>query len=209
MKKTLFLLISFTILFLFVSCGSSKIETTEPEWIEFSQENVIQNFGYFYTTDELGNFSSLEVEFKKDSGYESSCFGLIFGYSKTEDGVLSNYERLEINTLGEYAVYTWNASNYTDLINDDAKNTAYLSENSSITKGYGSSNKLKIEIDDNGLYSCYINGSKVASGIQPMENTTYGAMAFFSVGKSDEENFPDSPVKVSYRITDSTVYEEK
>lgn len=209
MKKTLLLLISFSLLSLFVSCGSSKIETTEPEWIEFSQGNDTQNFGYFYTTDELGNFSSLEVEFKKDSGYESSCFGLIFGYSKTEDGVLSNYERLEINTLGEYAVYTWNGSNYTDLINDDAKNTAYLSENTSIVKGYGSSNKLKIEIDDEGLYSCYINGTKVASTIQPMENTTYGAMAFFSVGKSDEENFPDSPVKVFYRIINSTVYEEK
>ncbi len=209
MKKTLLLLISFSLLSLFVSCGSSKIETTEPEWIEFSQGNDTQNFGYFYTTDELGNFSSLEVEFKKDSGYESSCFGLIFGYSKTEDGVLSNYERLEINTLGEYAVYTWDGSNYTDLINDDAKNTAYLSENTSIVKGYGSSNKLKIEIDDEGLYSCYINGTKVASTIQPMENTTYGAMAFFSVGKSDEENFPDSPVKVFYRIINSTVYEEK
>lgn len=209
MKKTLLLLISFSLLSLFVSCGSSKIETTEPEWIEFSQGNDTQNFGYFYTTDELGNFSSLEVEFKKDSGYESSCFGLIFGYSKTEDGVLSNYERLEINTLGEYAVYTWDGSNYTDLINDDAKNTAYLSENTSIVKGYGSSNKLKIEIDDEGLYSCYINGTKVASTIQPMENTSYGAMAFFSVGKSDEENFPDSPVKVFYRIINSTVYEEK
>lgn len=209
MKKTLLLLISFSLLSFFVSCGSSKIETTEPEWIEFSQGNDTQNFGYFYTTDELGNFSSLEVEFKKDSGYESSCFGLIFGYSKTEDGVLSNYERLEINTLGEYAVYTWDGSNYTDLINDDAKNTAYLSENTSIVKGYGSSNKLKIEIDDEGLYSCYINGTKVASTIQPMENTTYGAMAFFSVGKSDEENFPDSPVKVFYRIINSTVYEEK
>lgn len=209
MKKTLLLLISFSLLSLFVSCGSSKIETTEPKWIEFSQGNDTQNFGYFYTTDELGNFSSLEVEFKKDSGYESSCFGLIFGYSKTEDGVLSNYERLEINTLGEYAVYTWDGSNYTDLINDDAKNTAYLSENTSIVKGYGSSNKLKIEIDDEGLYSCYINGTKVASTIQPMENTTYGAMAFFSVGKSDEENFPDSPVKVFYRIINSTVYEEK
>lgn len=210
MKKSLFVLFLICGLVAFISCGSSKTETTseEPEWISLSQENSAQDFGYFYTTDELGRFSSLEVELKKDSGYDGSCFGLVFGYSKTDDGILSNYNRLEINTLGEYAIYSWDGSKYTDLIDSDAKNTAYLTENSSIKKGYGASNKLKIELDSNNLYTCYINGSKIASEIKPLENSNYGAIVFFSVGKENEENFPDSPVQVSYKITNSTAYSE-
>ncbi len=207
MKKIFLILLSFS-LFAFISCGSSKVEdsSTKNDWISFSEENSNQNFGYFYTTDELGRFSSLEVEFKKDSGFENSCFGLIFGYSKTENGILSNYVRFEINTLGEYALYTWDGSKYSDLIDSSAKNTAYLTENSSISKGYGSVNKLKIELDSEEHYSCYINGSKIASSITPFENSDYSTMAFFSVGKSDEENFPDSPVQVSYRLINSTAY---
>lgn len=207
MKKIFLILLSF-VLFAFISCGSSKVEekSTQKDWISFSEENSNQNFGYFYTSDELGRFSSLEVEFKKDSGFESSCFGLIFGYSKTENGILSNYVRFEINTLGEYALYTWDGSNFSDLIDSSAKNTAYLTENASILKGYGSINKLKIEVDSENRYSCFINDSKIASSIIPFENTDYSAMAFFSVGKSDEENFPDSPVQVSYRLINSAAY---
>jgi len=206
MKKLLMAVLSAALLFTLASCASTDTgsSTASGDWTSLTEENAKQNYGKFYTSDELGKLSVLEAEFKKESGYEGSCFGFVFGYSEPKDGVLPNYLRFEINTLGEYAVYTWDGSKYTDILDETADNTAYLVENSGIKKGLGSTNKLKIETNANGEYTCYINGAKVASGITPMKNTSYGAMAFFSVGKADQENFPDAPVRISYRVTSSS-----
>ena len=68
-------------------------------------------------------------------------------------------------------------------------------------------NTLKIERTGDRSYTLYINGSQIAVATVPagFVNGT-GVMAFFSVGKADQEQFPDEPVRVTYRITDSTVF---
>lgn len=207
MKKMLLAVISAALLLTLVSCGSNKVDSgnsANGSWVSLSTDNAAQNYGKFYTSEELGKLSVLEAEFKKESGNEGSGFGLVFGYSEPKDGALSNYIRFEINALGEYAVYSWDGSKFADILDESAVNTAYLIESSSINKGLGEVNKLKLEVDADGAYTCSVNGSKVASGVQPMKDATYGVMAFFSVGKESEENFPDAPVNVSYCITGST-----
>lgn len=188
----------------FSSCGSTKVSASgnslSDVWISSKKESV-QDCGRFYTTPELGRYKSLEVEFKKDSGSEAACFGLVFGFSSQKDGICSDYIRFEINALGEYAVYSFDGKKYFDLVNEDASDTAYYSESGAINKGLGAQNKLKVEIASDDTYSCYINGSCVANGIKPLKNGTKGVMAFFSVGTAEEENLPETPVEVSYRVT--------
>lgn len=194
--------------FVLISCGSKPAAVTEDGWISYTVDNS-QKCGCFYTSGELGKYSMIEAEFKKVSGYEDSCFGFVFGYSSQKSGVVADYIRFEINTLGECAVYSYDGSVYQDLIDSTAKNTAYLETNASIKKGYNSVNRLKIEKTDDNSYTLYINGSKLISNIQPLKNGTDGVMAFYSVGKVDQENFPDVPVEISFRVSDFALAEDK
>lgn len=193
-----------------VSCASSKkaVDTAASfitDWTE-AQLTDSDSCGYFYTTPELGQFEMLEGEFKKTKGYQKSAYGFVFGYAKPGDkGKLSNYIRFEINTDGEYALYKWDGANYTDLVESNDKATAYFYPNANIAKGYDATNKLKVE-NVNGKYNLYINGTKVAQNIAALKNGTYGVMAFFSVGKENQEKLPDEPVKVTYRITDGKLH---
>ena len=175
------------------------------EWVDLVVDDE-ENCGYFITTDELGSFYGIEGEFKKDAGSESSCFGFVFGYSTQEDGIVPDYFRFAINVKGEFSIHTWNAGTYKDLIDPEA-DTAYLYKSDALKTGYGEVNTLKIEVDSDNLFSFYINGTKVASGIEPFENSSCGVMVFFSIGTKQEENLAESPVKFSYRIIDSVTAE--
>ena len=74
---------------------------------------------------------------------------------------------------------------------------------SAIVGGYNSANKLKIEKVDDTSYNLYINGTQVNTITVPEGfGNSNGVMAFFSVGKANQEQFPDKPVRVTYRITD-------
>ena len=84
--------------------------------------------------------------------------------------------------------------------------TAYFYEEPAIKKGYNSVNKLKLEVVD-GKYDVYINNKLIKKGIDFMKNGTYGVMGFFSVGKATQEDLPNTPVVVSYRITDAKLHE--
>ena len=180
-------------------------EPAEPfttEWVDLVVDDE-ENCGYFITTDELGTFYSIEGEFKKDAGNESSCFGFVFGYSAQEEGIVPDYFRFAINVKGEFSIHTWNSGVYKDLLDPEA-DTAYLYKSDVLNTGYGAVNTLKIELGDDCCLSFYINGTKVASGIEPFENSTCGVMVFFSIGTKTEENLAETPVQFSYRIIDST-----
>lgn len=179
------------------------VSTLPADWTEniFSEAN---QHGYFFTTPELGQFSMIEGEFKKLGGYEKSCFGFVFGYTADEAGWLSDYLRFEINTAGEYAAYACKGSTYIDLVEDHGENTAYMHTSSAINTGYDTVNNLKVVKTSDTTYDLFINGSKVVSATIPAGfGNSNGAMAFFSVGKQNQEQFPDQPVRVTYRITDS------
>lgn len=180
------------------------ISTQLSDWKEnsFSEES---QHGYFFTTAELGQFAMIEGEFKKSGGYEKSGFGFVFGYSADEEGWLSDYIRFEINTSGEYAIFANKGSSFIDLVENHGENTAYMYTSSAINTGYDSVNKLKILKTSAKAYDLYINGSKIASITVPDGyGSSDGVMAFFSVGKQNQEQFPEQPVRVTYRITDST-----
>ncbi len=178
--------------------GSGSNQIT-GQWQENEMSDTVQT-GYFYTGDELKDFSSAEVEFKKESGYSKSAFGLVFGYIADDKGKLSSYVRFEITVDGEYALYGVTASTYTDLVEPNKANTAYLYETSSVKKGYGSVNTLKVTRNADGTYNCFINGTKMAENVAPVKDSVNNLMPFFSVGKKAQEEFPDKPVRVSYRI---------
>lgn len=220
MKKiTLFVLI-LTSVFVAFSCKSAE-PAAEPETVLIStfptdwEENMFNQadqYGYFFTTPELGTFSMIEGEFKKLGGYEKSGFGFVFGYTADEEGWLSDYLRFEINTAGEYAVYAANGGTYIDLVAANEENTVYMNESDLINGGYDSANKLKIEKTGDKDYTLYINGTEIVSFTAPEGyGNSDGVMAFFSVGQENQEVFPDEPVKITYRITDyvQTVAEEK
>ncbi|AEE17815.1 hypothetical protein [Treponema brennaborense] len=199
------------------SCKSTEVpvggeqvllSTFTTDWAEnsFSDESQL---GYFFTTPELGSFSMIQGEFNKTGGYEKSAFGFVFSYTADEKGRLSNYIRFEINTAGEYAAYAYDGRTYTDLIEAQPENTAYLYPSAAIKSGYDSINTLKIAETSAG-YDLFINGTKTASITVPsgFDGGT-GVMAFFSVGKKDQEQFPGAPVRVTYRITDSKAAMQK
>lgn len=195
---------------LFLSCESTNVSGNEKELLSTFSKEWIENvfskkeqLGYFFTTPELGQFNMIEGEFKKSGGYENSAFGFVFGYSSNEEGMLSDYLRFEITTAGEYAIYACKGSTYIDLVEANDKNTAYMYPSSAIVGGYNSANKLKIEKADDTSYNLYINGTQVNTITVPEGfGNSDGVMAFFSVGKSNQEQFPDNPVRVTYRITD-------
>lgn len=181
------------------------VSTDSSEWAEnvFSRDD---QHGYFFTTPEIGQYSMIEGEFKKSGGYEQSGFGFVFGYTADDEGWLADYLRFEITTAGQYSVYACRGSTYIDLVENHGENTAYRYESSAIRGGYDSANKLKVERTGEKDYTLYINGSKVTSFAAPDGfSNSDGVMAFFSVGKADQEQFPDKPVRVTYRITDSTI----
>ncbi|MBQ9238147.1 MAG: hypothetical protein IJ191_02365, partial [Treponema sp.] len=121
--------------FVVFSCRSAPKTSSETVaasgWVECTKESV-QDCGFFYTTAELGQFSVIEGEFRKDAGYESSGFGFAFGYSAEKGGVLADYIRFEINTVGQYALYAWDGRAFTDLLDATAQNTAYLVDSSAV-----------------------------------------------------------------------------
>ena len=189
---------------LFLSCESTNVSSNEKELLSTFSKEWIENIfskteqlGYFFTTPELGQFNMIEGEFKKSSGYENSAFGFVFGYTANEEGMLSDYLRFEITTAGEYAAYACKGSTYIDLVEANDKNTAYMYPSSAIVGGYDSANKLKIE--------------KASDTITVPEGfgNSDGVMAFFSVGKQNQEQFPDNPVRVTYRITDYQLVDAK
>lgn len=202
---------------LFLSCESTNVSGNEKELLSTFSKEWIENIfskteqlGYFFTTPELGQFNMIEGEFKKSGGYENSAFGFVFGYSSNEEGILSDYLRFEITTAGEYAIYACKGSTYIDLVEANDKNTAYMYPSSAIVGGYDSANKLKIEKVDDTSYNLYINGTQVNTITVPEGfGNSDGVMAFFSVGKQNQEQFPDNPVRVTYRITDYMMTDAK
>lgn len=181
------------------------VSTHSSDWSENVFSRADQH-GYFFTTSEIGQYSMIEGEFKKSGGYGESGFGFVFGYTADEEGWLADYLRFEINTAGQFAAYACRGSTYIDLVENHGENTAYRYESSVIKGGYDSVNKLKIERTGDKDYALYVNGSQVASFTAPDGfSNSDGVMAFFSVGKADQEKFPDEPVRVTYRVTDSKI----
>lgn len=172
------------------------------DWDEESLSDP-EDCGYFYTTDNLGEFTMIKGEFRKLGGYEGSTVGFVFGFSPTKDGWLKDYIRFEINTRGEYGIYSWVNGKYTDLVQKNKPDTAYLYESAAINTGYNRKNTLTIVKEKDGTYTLSINDTVVAKKVPPLKKGTKGVMAFFSVGKEDQENFPENPVTVVYRIPDS------
>ena len=166
---------------------SVLVSTSASDWTENVFADANQH-GYFFTTAEIGQFSMVEGEFKKSGGYEQSGFGFVFGYTADDEGWLADYLRFEITTAGQYSAYACRGSTYIDLVESNNENTAYRYESSAIKGGYDSVNKLKIERNGDKDYTLYINGSKVASFTAPNGfSNSDGVMAFFSVGKADQE----------------------
>jgi hypothetical protein len=204
MKKNFFPFL--LILIVLFGCKSTPATENSTEgalatggtWLENQMSSATQ-CGFFYTSPETVNPGSYEVEFKKESGYSKAAFGIIFGYTAKENGLLENYNRFEINVDGEYALYQVSGSTYTDLVEANNNNTAYFIPSSAIKKGFSQTNILKIEFSNN-MYSCYINGTQVAKSIPLSTNGENKSLSFFSVGKENQEVFPDTPVKISYRI---------
>ena len=105
-------------------------------------------------------------------------------------------------------MYKWDGKNYVDLVEPNDEGTAYFYDEDAVTKGYNHVNKLKIEEKD-GKYNVYINSKLIKEGIEAPKNATHGVMSFFSVGKADQEDMPNTPVVVSYRITDAKLHKNK
>jgi len=163
----------------------------------------VQRCGYFYTTPEICKFNMIQGDFRKISGYKKAAYGFVFGYKQPDArGYLSDYIRFEINVDGEFACYTWDGTNYKDLVESNNEGTAYFYKNSAIYMGYNTLNTIKVEDTGKG-YNVYVNGKLVKGNIPYLSNkATKGVMAFFSIGKEHQEDLANAPVQVGMRITD-------
>ena len=67
--------------------------------------------------------------------------------------------------------------------------------------------RILVADDEKQTWAVYLNGKLIKDGIPYLKNGTHGVMGFFSVGKENQENMPDVPVVVSYRITDAVLHQ--
>ncbi len=222
MKKIALVLSALVMCAALISCASKKEETVEQPaeqsvetaapaeetavpvqqsgaWQENSMSNTAQ-CGYFFTSRELGPLGTVEAVFKKDSGYEHGGFGFAFGYEPAPGGYIQDFIRLDITTSGHYALYSLKGGVYTDLVETQPANEAYLYASSAVKKGNGGENTLKVEKKDDGTFTCYINGQKIAEKLEAPVEGGSGICALFSVGSESQEQFPDNPVKVSFKV---------
>lgn len=220
MKKIALVLSALVMCAALISCASKKEEEPAAEVVEQSaaettvpaesvqqsgawQENSMSNTaqcGYFFTSRELGPLGTVEAVFKKDSGYEHGGFGFAFGYAPAPGGYIKEFIRLDITTSGHYALYSLKGGVYTDLVETQPANEAYLYASSAVKKGNGVENTLKVEKNSDGTFTCYINGQKIAEKLEAPVEGGSGICALFSVGSESQEHFPDNPVKVSFKV---------
>lgn len=166
------------------------------------KRRTFSDYGYFFTAPQIGPFSVIEAEFKKNGGYEKSAFGFVFSYTADAEGWLSDYMRFEINTAGQFGVYTYDGKIYTDLVEEQEPNTAYLYSTPEVQKGYDTANKLRITDNGDGTCTIAINGIDMVT-VKLVHGKIGKVMPFFSVGKADQEKLPTEPVVVTYRITEA------
>lgn len=204
-----------TLALLFYSCDIGPVGPVipgpnDPVTIDF--EETTDSF-IRYSTNEIGKYTrdykhiidgvdfvpitEIEFEVKKDSGYASGDYGVIFGYKND-----NNYYLLSIDTLGKYSVkkrvngslYTlrdWNDDLSTNL------NTGYGVLNSILIKRNTSLHTYEIYFNSDTSYEISISDSTFISG---------GVGFFVYIGSMQAENFPSEPVDVSFRLTVPAVY---
>ncbi len=209
-KRTVVLLSFVTLIAaLFSSCDMAFAPVEEEITIEFEEttDNYIR-----YSTNDTGKYTrdyihviegtdqnqvtEITLELKKDSGYDSGDYGVVFGY---EDS--NNYYLLSIDTFGKYSVkkkvygtlYTirdWNYDTDTALVT-----------------GYNQLNTITILINNSlNSYEIYFNSNPNYETSFSDSNFSGGSIGFFVyIGSMQAENFPAEPVDVSFKLISPVV----
>jgi hypothetical protein len=213
MKKSILLLASSFIVFLFLNCPQTKMDPSTGngnlpvKTIEWEEDE--SGFRQYYTNDtaKYNNGSNhlsyydetmdtIEMQVKKESGSSNYGFGLNFCYN----GYQNRYIIL-IDTNGHYAILRKlkgaTSFNFNDglgwVVNN--KNWPY---NQYLKKGFGALNDIKVVRSVNTFHVSF-NGTEVFS-FTDGSFTGGEAGCTLDIGNSNYENFPNTPEDVRYKM---------
>jgi hypothetical protein len=153
--------------------------------------NDTQYYDHYFTASAEHSGDTYEAEVKKLSGNTTYGYGMLFCYDSSNPDKLSYY-RLLITTRGSYQIHKRVAGAWAaDPIKAWTASTA-------ITAGYNQANKLRV-VKAGNSFTVYINNQQVHTFTDSdITGTKIGA--YVSVGKSDEESFPNTPVDVRFKV---------
>jgi len=171
-------LITSTIKWEMADDGFIKLYCNYPELYNF-------NFKSFYSNTNYIN--EYEIECKKLSGAKNISYGLIFGATDSNE---NKYYGIDITVEGYYIVYVVDDKIKTKI--KDWTKSEYLNT------GYNEINNIKAKKMEK-MYIVFLNGEQV---FQFTEYDFTGNKIGFNlfIGSEDEEEFPDYPVDVRFKI---------
>ena len=213
MKSITLLLFSISLLFFVSSCTQQALE---PSVINDLPVKTIgwaydeDGFRQYYTNDIVkfnrddqhlsffdATMDTLELQVKKNSGYEHQGFGVIFCYRDYNNWyklliTINGYYRISKKVNGVYSYYYNDGEGWVASSN---RNWPY---NEFLRTGYGKTNDIKIKRIA-GEFQFVFNGQEVFS-FQDSSFSGGAAGCILAIGNSDQEKFPDSPVDIRYKM---------
>ncbi|MDA3900837.1 MAG: hypothetical protein PF637_10000 [Spirochaetes bacterium] len=151
------------------------------------------NTWWYFTkaNDTVGTLSEVVIEVTKNSGAKSYGSGMIFSYGKDT----GDFFVFVINYTGYYSVQKYLDTTW-------ASNIIDWSKTSSSKTTLGESNILKVTYDSSTEnYSVFVNGNKVNEFTDNSITPTDTCGFFTYVAPEEEEDFPNYPVDVDYKMT--------
>jgi hypothetical protein len=160
-------------------------ETDNSGWMQF-YTNDPQYYGYgFLRYYDNSQANAWEIVCKKMNGYRNQGFGLLFAVADN-----SHYCRLLITSNGSYNVQKRNGDVWTTIL--DWANSA------KINTGNNKENTLKVT-KSGSAYAIFINSEQVSQfNDSAASGNRFGL--FVSVGSEANEDFPNTPVDVRFKV---------
>jgi len=180
--------------------GGTPVQTIRWEqdgsgFIQF-YTNDSENLSYtFWSAHELGQDLSagpVEITVKKNSGDPSYGFGMIFDYIDED-----NFGRVLITRSGAYQVARKENGTFTYPQNFASSNAVRTSS--------GAENVIRVtDVSSTDEITVTINGTEVFNDVYGtlLGGTRVGGIA----GVSDQEQFPEVPVDVRYKLNEPVTY---
>ena len=156
--------------------GFRQFYTNDPQYLDW----------YFSTSYNVSNTESnvYEIEAKKISGRDNTSYGLLFGSDS------QNWYQVLITVTGGYYVGVRIGENYTRLQDWSLSNH--------LRTGYNQSNRIRVT-KNGSTYTIYFNNNQISSITDTFFNGNISIMGF-RASISQEENFPNTPVDVRFRV---------
>lgn len=185
-------MIASVVLVLIVSGCGSKLPVRTIRWEDdgagytrfYTNDSQYYGYSFWYWDDpSVDPMTTVETAVKKISGSSAHGFGIIFCVQDT-----NNFYRILISANGGYNIWK--------KVNDTWTSIQSWTQSGNINQGYGAVNTIKVTRVDTTFY-VYIN-EQYETCFDANEFSGGKSGYYVSVGDSDYEKFPNTPVDVRF-----------